>query len=249
MQNTNSDTILDRAIRVMDYIAGHKEACRFSTLLDHFSFNRATLAKILKILTAYQMLERTASGYTIGPRPAILAGGSNSQMDLIAKCRPWMESLSAQNGVTVLLLRVLEDQSICLHKVMHEHAPAMRSVGSVLAEKFIHPWSLLHFYYEHEIPRHKIEDSIRKDAEKAGYVQAEPDLSRLHEIVRILDEGVGDDFGLFIPHTRRLAVPLKCNSEDSANAFLAVGFFANTKHDVTALKTAMKEAAKAINNG
>ena len=136
-----SDTLLDRSIRIMDRVAEGTQPMRFSELLSGCGFNRATLAKILTILCAHRMLEKRESGYVIGDRPLIHAYAARRRDDLPARCRPHLDAISRRFGVTSQLLRVFEQRSVCLDKVMHEHAPAMRAVGSVVEERLVHPWT------------------------------------------------------------------------------------------------------------
>lgn len=241
----NSDTILDRAVKVMDFIAAQPEPPTFSEILSQVGFNRATLAKILRILCTHDMLEKAKGGYAVGTRPSLYAS-NKVRKNLIARCRPYMESLSSEFGVTVILIRVTPEYSVCLHKVMDEHAPAMRAVGSVMPEKTITPWALLTARAKPEFDLDKAIENLLQDAGKTRYVPRLPTRDEAQTMLELAADGSGDDLGLFIPNVRRLAVRIDSAAEAESRLFIAAGLFGNPETDVAALAEAMQNASQEL---
>jgi len=246
-----TDTLLDRAIRVMDRVAGDDAPVTFSTLLADCGFNRATLAKILRILCQHEMLMKRDGGYVMGARPMRYVGTSEPAADRLARSRPHLSALSERFGVTAQFIRVWHDHSVCLDKVTHAHAPSMRAVGCVVPEQAIHPWRQLALVHDSEgdpmkTRRQRFADAVRTDAGRTRYVPRMPTRKQIDSAFDAAMAGVGDDRGLFIPNSRRLAAALDPPDATPPRDFVVVGLFPGATTDVGALTEALRDAAARI---
>ncbi|MGE9290135.1 MAG: hypothetical protein ACQKBT_04040, partial [Puniceicoccales bacterium] len=228
-----------------DGVADQGRPVGFNELLESSGINRSTLAKILRILAAHEMLSKTGEGYRIGPKPAEYARAGRAGMDFMERYRPELRSLAEQFGVTVLLLRGNEKDSVCLEKVVSEYAPAMRPLGSVVAESPVHPWTVVRLQKSAEPREEKsLVEGLLRAAEKWPDTADSFSEEVARDMVCLHGLGVSDDFGSFFPHVRRIAVRTAVSPSEGGVGILVAGFFPKTPMDVQTLIEAMRRSAR-----
>ena len=249
----DADTLLDRGIRVLDLVAEAPGPVPFSALLSRCGFNRATLAKVLKTLCAHGMLAKRPGGYVMGDRPTRYALAGDGAASVPARARPLLESLADRFAVTAQLLRVSDGRSVCLDKVMHPYAPSMRHIGWIVDDSAIQPWvqpDLARAIGDETAAqrRRRFVDRVREAARRTGYVKRVPTRAQLGPVFESACSGVGDDHGLFVPNSRRLAAAIPPAADEPARArdFLLAGMFPADAPRIDRLADAMRDAARAI---
>ncbi|MET3872409.1 putative transcriptional regulator [Puniceicoccus vermicola] len=240
-----SDSLLDRALRVLDLVALRARPVGFNELLETSEINRSTLAKILRILCAHGMLQKTEAGYRIGNKPSEYAQAGRAGMDFLGRYRPHLRTLADQFGVTALLLRGNEEDSVCLEKVVSEYAPAMRPLGSVVAESPIHPWTVVRLQKSADLAEEKgLVSSLLRAAKKWPDTAESFSEEVASDMVCLHGVGISDDFGSFFPHVRRIAVRTTVSPPEGGIGVLVTGFFPKAPMDVRSLMDAMRRAAE-----
>ena len=239
------DNLLDRGFRVLDEVAAPGGARRFNELLRATGINRATLAKILRTLRARGMLEKTADAYRIGLKAADYARGHPPRPTFTERYGNALSDLAERFEVTALLLSVTERYSVCLDKRVHENAPAMLSVGSVVEASRIHPWAMARaMAHGQDLPA--LARDVRRDARSTSYVRKPPTAGALQELWATLPPECGDDGGWMVPNVRRVAARLPEGPGGGADGFLAAGFVAGASVDRRALLEAMRDAGASM---
>lgn len=114
----NGDGTVAKALDVLDLVAGRGHPVRFSELLDHSPYPKATLYRLLQTLVAQRMLAFDAerSTYTMGLRLVRLAHAAWAQSALAPIARPYLDHLSAEVGETVHLAQMDHAQVLYVDK-------------------------------------------------------------------------------------------------------------------------------------
>ena len=110
------DTSFARGLRVLLTIAdrGEIRADELGALLDTPS---STVYRYLRTLTDFGFVDRTASGYRLGPRLVIGHGTNVSSEELIRLADPILASLVAETGETAVISRRVGLAAVTLHEV------------------------------------------------------------------------------------------------------------------------------------
>lgn len=118
MTATAGDGTVAKALDVLDLVAGFGHPVRFSDLLDHSPYPKATLYRLLQTLVAQRMLSFDAdrSTYTMGLRLVRLAHAAWEQSALAPIARPHLDDLSAKVGETVHLAQMDHAQVLYVDK-------------------------------------------------------------------------------------------------------------------------------------
>lgn len=112
------DGTVGKALDVLDRVAAFGRPVRFSTLLEHSPYPKATLYRFLQTLTNQGMLEYDAAHqtYSLGVRLVRLAHAAWSHSSLAPIARPFLDRLSAQIGDTVHLAQLDNAQVLYVDK-------------------------------------------------------------------------------------------------------------------------------------
>jgi IclR family transcriptional regulator, KDG regulon repressor len=102
------DGTVGKALDVLDMVAAAGKPVRFSDLLAHAPYPKATLYRFLQTLTHQGMLtyDPERQLYALGVRLVRLAHAAWSQASLAPIARPWIERLSAEVGETIHLAQM-----------------------------------------------------------------------------------------------------------------------------------------------
>ena len=205
MQDQN--TILDRAIRVIDAISKAPDGLRFSDValtLDNPS--PSTVSKILKVLTRDGVLRKTPDGrYTLGRKIYFWGRVMASLNPPIQIIREQMRYLHEKHHVSVNLFTCSGQTMFCLECFMDSKSPFLYPAGKSLpmhlsvqgAVFFISPDKLRdRAFLEKEAASH--EDSLRVE-----------DLQKMVDYAQSND--LQDDFALFYPGIHRFSAPIREN--------------------------------------
>lgn len=118
MTATAGDGTVAKALDVLDLVAGFGHPVRFSDLLDHSPYPKATLYRLLQTLVAQRMLrfDPERSTYSMGLRLVRLAHAAWAQSALAPIARPHLDHLSAEVGETVHLAQMDHAQVLYVDK-------------------------------------------------------------------------------------------------------------------------------------
>jgi len=117
MQMSGDGTVA-KALDVLDLVAGFGHPVRFSDLLEHSPYPKATLYRLLQTLVAQRMLsfDTDRSTYSMGLRLVRLAHAAWEQSALAPIARPHLDVLSAEVGETVHLAQMDHAQVLYVDK-------------------------------------------------------------------------------------------------------------------------------------
>jgi hypothetical protein len=216
--------LLERTFLVLNLIAESTTAISFTEILTRSNLNRSTLSKILGKLTAHGMLEKVDGGYRMGWKASYYAEKGSGEEGYIRHYRSVLEHVSQEFLVSAILIRSDGRQSVCLDKVMNEHAPSMRPVGASDAENPISPWSHIMARAKEGFDAQTYALVIIKAARETPYVKQIPEVGSLVECLTRWPEDIGDDGGLIIPHVRRLAIRLPMQPAPAIEGFIVVSY-------------------------
>jgi IclR family transcriptional regulator, KDG regulon repressor len=112
------DGTVGKALDVLDLVAQSGRPVRFSELLEHRLFPKATLYRFLQTLTNQGMLSYDAESghYALGVRLVRLAHAAWSQSSLAPIARPFVDQLAAETGETVHLAQMDQAQVLYVDK-------------------------------------------------------------------------------------------------------------------------------------
>lgn len=104
----HSDGTVGKALDVLEMVAGHGKPVRFSELLEHSSYPKATLYRLLQTLTKQHMLQQDpdTGAFMLGVRLVRLAHSAWSQSSLAPLARPYIDALSRETGETIHLAQL-----------------------------------------------------------------------------------------------------------------------------------------------
>lgn len=107
-----------KALEVLDIVAAQGRPTRFSDLLAHSPFPKATLYRLLQTLVSQGMLsfDQHTACYTLGIRLVRLAHVAWQQSSLAPIARPHLDRLSAEVGETVHLAQLDHAQVLYVDK-------------------------------------------------------------------------------------------------------------------------------------
>ncbi len=137
----NPDNLLARGLAVLDMLASEGrsgQALGFSRIQERLGgINPASVSKVMKTLCAAGVAVKTADGrYALGSTVADWAEGVLEPYDLIEIARPFMQKLNARWTATSLLAVLRGAELEIIHKITHEHAPALMEVGRRYGNRF-----------------------------------------------------------------------------------------------------------------
>lgn len=104
----HGDGTVGKALDVLDMVASHGRAVRFSELLSRAAYPKATLYRFLQTLTHQGMLsyDPDRGTYALGVRLVRLAHAAWAQSSLAPIARPYLDELAAETGETVHLAQL-----------------------------------------------------------------------------------------------------------------------------------------------
>jgi IclR family transcriptional regulator, KDG regulon repressor len=112
------DGTVGKALDVLDLVAQTGRPVRFSELMEHRLFPKATLYRFLQTLTNQGMLsyDQETGYYALGVRLVRLAHAAWSQSSLAPIARPFIDQLAADTGETVHLAQMDQAQVLYVDK-------------------------------------------------------------------------------------------------------------------------------------
>jgi DNA-binding IclR family transcriptional regulator len=115
------DTSFARGLRVFLTIAdrGEIRADELGALLET---PLSTVYRYLRTLTEFGFVERTESGFRLGPRLLLTGGATVTSEQLIRHADPILRMLVAEAGETAVIARRVGLSAVCLHEVQSTHA-------------------------------------------------------------------------------------------------------------------------------
>ena len=104
----HADGTVGKALDVLDMVAGHGRAVRFSELLAQGDYPKATLYRFLQTLTHQGMLsyDPDRGTYALGVRLVRLAHAAWAQSSLAPIARPYLDKLAAETDETIHLAQM-----------------------------------------------------------------------------------------------------------------------------------------------
>lgn len=114
----NQDGTVGKALDVLDMVAAAGKPVRFSDLLAHGAYPKATLYRFLQTLTHQGMLtlDPDRGTYALGVRLVRLAHAAWQQSSLAPLARPHLDTLAAQTGETIHLAQMDMGQVLYVDK-------------------------------------------------------------------------------------------------------------------------------------
>jgi len=104
----HADGTVGKALDVLDMVASHGRPVRFSDLLAHADYPKATLYRLLQTLTHQGMLvlDPDQGTYALGVRLVRLAHAAWAQSSLAPIARPYLDELAEKTGETIHLAQL-----------------------------------------------------------------------------------------------------------------------------------------------
>lgn len=114
----NQDGTVGKALDVLDMVAAAGKPVRFSDLLTHSAYPKATLYRFLQTLTHQGMLtlDPDRGTYALGVRLVRLAHAAWQQSSLAPVARPYLDELAAETGETIHLAQLDMGQVLYVDK-------------------------------------------------------------------------------------------------------------------------------------
>ncbi len=202
-----SQTILSRALTVIDAISKSTEGLRFSEvakILDNPS--PTTVNKILKELVHADVLEKTPSGrYALGWKIYFWGRAMGRKNEPIQYIREHMRRLHGAFHASVNLFTCVDDRMFCLESFMDPESPSLWQAGQSLELRL--PVLGAVFF----IPPDRLRDDafIEAELQRHRHPASPEDARRM--IDHAASTGVQNDFALFYPGMHRFSVPLREN--------------------------------------
>ncbi|MEX3017888.1 IclR family transcriptional regulator [Gymnodinialimonas hymeniacidonis] len=115
----SSDGTVGKALTVLDTVASYGRPVRFGELLADSPFPKATLYRLMQVLTKQSMLTYDPDRQTYAPglRLVRLAHSAWQSASLAPVARPYLEALSAEVGETVHLAQLDGGQVLYVDKI------------------------------------------------------------------------------------------------------------------------------------
>ncbi|MGL5009089.1 MAG: IclR family transcriptional regulator, partial [Paracoccaceae bacterium] len=112
------DGTVGKALNVLDLVAQYGRPVRFSDLLEHRLFPKATLYRFLQTLTNQGMLsyDSETGQYALGVRLVRLAHAAWAQSSLAPIARPFIDDLATATGETIHLAQMDQAQVLYVDK-------------------------------------------------------------------------------------------------------------------------------------
>jgi DNA-binding IclR family transcriptional regulator len=104
----HADGTVGKALDVLDMVASHGRAVRFSDLMAQSDYPKATLYRLLQTLTHQGMLvmDPDQGTYALGVRLVRLAHAAWAQSSLAPIARPYLDELAEKTGETIHLAQL-----------------------------------------------------------------------------------------------------------------------------------------------
>lgn len=119
MKKASSIQVLDRAIHLLDLLAGHPDGATLKVLSADSGLHPSTAFRILGALVAHNMVKRDEGGrYRLGHHLLRYAGHVHGNVDLRAIAQPLMQTLCDETGETVNLTVREGNEVVYVERVM-----------------------------------------------------------------------------------------------------------------------------------
>ena len=201
------DSSFARGLRVFLVVAdrGEIRADELGALLET---PISTIYRYLRTLTEFGFVERTESGYRVGPRLLISGGPTVTSEELIRVAEPVLRLLAEETGETALIARRVGQTAVCLLEV--QSAQPLRVTCEPGAAKPLHTGAISRVLLAYAPA------DVRTEA-----LAASDDAVVLRgALVAAVADGIAHDEGALYPGTVSIAVPVL--REDGIAAAIAV---------------------------
>lgn len=189
------DTSFARGLRVFLAIADRGEI-RADELGAILETPVSTIYRYLRTLTEFGFVERSESGYHLGPRLQITGGPTVTSEELIRIADPVLRMLVEETGETALIARRVGLSAVCLHEAQTSQ-PLRVTCGPGTAIP-LHAGAL---------PRVLLAYAPADVRAAALHVAEEPAMRR-RELEAAAADGIAEDEGGLYPGTVSIAVPV-----------------------------------------
>jgi DNA-binding IclR family transcriptional regulator len=115
------DTSFARGLRVFLTVADRGEI-RADELAVVLETPLSTIYRYLRTLTEFGFLERSESGYRLGPRIHMTGGATVTTEELVRAADPVLRMLADETGETAIIARRIATTAVCLHEIPSRHA-------------------------------------------------------------------------------------------------------------------------------
>lgn len=189
------DTSFARGLRVFLAIAdrGEIRADELATLLET---PLSTIYRYLRTLTEFGFVERSESGYRMGPRLQITGGPTVTSEELIRIADPVLTMLVEETGESALIARRVGAAAVCLHEVQSRQPLRVTCAPGTAIP--LHAGAISRVLLA--FAPSDVQDEAVTMAEDPGALRA--------ELARAAGDGVARDEGELYSGTMSIAVPV-----------------------------------------
>jgi len=227
------DGTVGKALDVLDRVASYNRPVRFTDLLAEGGYPKATLYRLLQVLTNQGMLsfDPERQVYAPGLRLVRLAHTAWTQASLAPVARPHLDRLSAQVGETVHLAQLDNGQVLYVDKRNAARPVAMFSEAGKVGPAYCTGVGKAMLAY---LPEDELTAALRQQAfhRYTRTTLADPEALRA-ELRRIRDRGHAFDREEHEPGIVCVALPILARSGRVLGALSVTG--ATSRTDLTAL--------------
>lgn len=133
---------LAKGLAIIDLISQKKGAIGFNDIQELTGDNPASLSRYLHTLTAMNYIYKNENNkYDLGLQLIGLMEHQNIWQKLKSRCLPLMNSINERFGLSVLLLGYLQEQVVCLEKVIDRDNVGMMPKAHVMTNTSSMVWS------------------------------------------------------------------------------------------------------------
>ncbi len=197
-----------KALAVLDAVASYGRPVRFGELLTTSPYPKATLYRLVQVLTKQAMLtyDPDRQTYTPGLRLVRLAHAAWQSASLAPVARPYLETLSEQVGETVHLAQLDGGQVLYVDKINSADPLAMYSQAGKVAPVYCTGVGKAMIAF---LPEGQLEPILQQQSYHAftDKTLSDPDALRA-ELVRIRDRGHAYDREEHEPGIICIAMPI-----------------------------------------
>jgi DNA-binding IclR family transcriptional regulator len=109
--------VISRAAAILRCLEGEPAGLSLGEIAKRCALPRSTVQRLVDALTLEELLEiHGRGGVCLGP--ALMRLASHSHVDIVQKARPYLESLGAQTGETIVLASAAGAELLILHTVV-----------------------------------------------------------------------------------------------------------------------------------
>ena len=242
---------LERALNVIDLLASNDNDLSFSEILNSLNIPRASLARILKILTDRGIITKTGARgfYSLGMKLLYLGNRLESKLELRSVAWPFMQELASKTGKTIELSTIDRDQLILIDQIEgNEGVRLFSRIGS--AYPYFHTLGAGKIYLAH-MEKEKRKDVLNKIGLPTVTKHTITDIDQLEkEMSIIIKNGYAFEDQELREGVRRVVAPIYDYHGSLVGCIgIASPIFSFTYEDRKYLGRMVKEVAHKISSG